>query len=321
MAGEIQVSKLVTDARDGNLEEVRNALLRTYPAPPAEDDADQGGDEEDSSPSEEHLAVALWAACAQGHEHIAAELLQHGADLDYIDDTGFTALLWAVEASELGCVKLLIEAGADVNAHTETGATPLIMACDLSHPAQDMQIACALVEAGADVNKADSQGAAALSFAAEAAFAPTVAMLLEAGARVDAADEGKQTPLLRVAEYGRTTGEPDGPDAVKVAELLIAKGADVNAVDEEGDTPLILAVKQLSAGLVELLVSKGADVTTSNHAGETVASVVEAKRLSCFLPEEKAALEKIAAACKTTVSTKSEGVRLGADLARRKRRR
>lgn len=34
MAGEIQVSKLVTDARDGNLEEVRNALLRTYPAPP-----------------------------------------------------------------------------------------------------------------------------------------------------------------------------------------------------------------------------------------------------------------------------------------------
>lgn len=40
-------------------------------------------------------------------------------------------------------------------------------------------------------------------------------MLLEAGARVDAADEGKQTPLLRVAEYGRTTGEPDGPDAVK----------------------------------------------------------------------------------------------------------
>lgn len=48
-------------------------------------------------------------------------------------------------------------------------------------------------------------------------------------------------------------------------------------------------------------MSKGADVTTSNHAGETVASVVEAKRLSCFLPEEKAALEKIAAACKTTV--------------------
>lgn len=32
------------------------------------------------------------------------------------------------------------------------------------------------VEAGADVNKADSQGAAALSFAAEAAFAPTVTL-------------------------------------------------------------------------------------------------------------------------------------------------
>lgn len=54
----------------------------------------------------------MTAGFMQGHEHIAAELLQHGADLDYIDDTGFTALLWAVEASELGCVKLLIEAGA-----------------------------------------------------------------------------------------------------------------------------------------------------------------------------------------------------------------
>jgi len=48
----------------------------------------------------------------QGHVEVARALIGAGADLEYIDDTGFTALMWACEHSELACARLLIESGA-----------------------------------------------------------------------------------------------------------------------------------------------------------------------------------------------------------------
>ncbi|KAK3271741.1 hypothetical protein CYMTET_19930 [Cymbomonas tetramitiformis] len=144
-----EVSQLVLDARDGNLLGVNAAIASEPP------------------PSEEHLAVALWAACCQGNEAVTRALIDAGADLDYFDDTGFTALLWACEASSVQCVKMLLEAGADVNIKTSGGATPLIMACDLSNPSQDLQIIDELIKAGASVNAVDEQKASALLFASE----------------------------------------------------------------------------------------------------------------------------------------------------------
>jgi ankyrin repeat protein len=43
---------------------------------------------------------------------VARVLIGAGADLEYMDDTGFTALMWACEHSELECARLLIDAGA-----------------------------------------------------------------------------------------------------------------------------------------------------------------------------------------------------------------
>jgi ankyrin repeat protein len=43
---------------------------------------------------------------------VARALIDAGADIEYIDDTGFTALMWACEHSELACARLLIDAGA-----------------------------------------------------------------------------------------------------------------------------------------------------------------------------------------------------------------
>ena len=50
----------------------------------------------------------------QGNVLLAKLLVDAGADLEYIDDTEFTALLWAVESSEPEVVSLLIEAGNDL---------------------------------------------------------------------------------------------------------------------------------------------------------------------------------------------------------------
>uniref|UniRef100_A0A7S0N614 Ankyrin repeat domain-containing protein n=1 Tax=Pyramimonas obovata TaxID=1411642 RepID=A0A7S0N614_9CHLO len=252
-AGVAEVSDFILAARDGDVEAVGKGM------------------KEDPPPSEEHLAVALWAAACNGNEAVAKLLVDAGADLEYIDDTEFTALLWAVESSEPEIVGLLIEAGADVNAITGTGATALIMASDLSNPTADLKIIQTLIKAGADVNKADSQGATALAFAAEAGNLQAVNLLMDAGAEVTTADEDGQTPLLRVSEFGAPADSAKA-DAALVAQRLLEKGADVNATDLEGDTAAILAARAGNQGLLDVLVAAKAELGVANKAGSDVAA-------------------------------------------------
>jgi ankyrin repeat protein len=73
---------------------------------------------------------ALHAAAATGHPQVVERLLAEGADVDRRDrDTGRTALHAAVAAAPDGevpaAVRLLVTAGADVNALTNDGASAL----------------------------------------------------------------------------------------------------------------------------------------------------------------------------------------------------
>jgi len=285
--------------------------------------------------------VALWGACTQGHSDVVATLALAGADLEYFDDTGFSALLWAVESSEPECVRVLLENGADVNTQTATGATALIMAADLTSPEQDLRILRDLLSHGADVHLADSQHATALSFAAQAANVDAVELLLTAGAEVNVQDEEGSSPLLRVAEYGPPPGELDrsadgelDPTA-KVAKLLIEKGADINLADLESETPLMLAVKQRNRSLVELLLESGADVSLTNLAGETAFTLGSKELASCMNETGQSVRENCEAVlelCKimpkecaeTEANGSNKQVRkivVGAGLAKRKRRK
>jgi hypothetical protein len=70
-------------------------------------------------------------------------LLKHGADASALDGTGQSALHWAVRDAEVESVRLLIEAGADVNAKDKKGRTPLshVRFVDPSSPAiQDAKL-------------------------------------------------------------------------------------------------------------------------------------------------------------------------------------
>lgn len=76
---------------------------------------------------------------------------------------GNTALHAAVHAVSLQCVKLLLEAGADVHAVNHKGSTPLHFIGYCAEDGEDVdeiliQIGRSLIAAGASVHARDAQG-------------------------------------------------------------------------------------------------------------------------------------------------------------------
>lgn len=83
-------------------------------------------------------------------------ILENGlVDVNAKDDIGWTGLHCAcMNFSSLDLVKLLIEAGADVNAQTNEGDVPLLVA--INHNSN--RISKFLIKAGADVNIKNNYG-------------------------------------------------------------------------------------------------------------------------------------------------------------------
>jgi uncharacterized protein len=86
----------------------------------------------------------------------------------------------------------------------------------------------ALLEQGAPVDARDDQGATALVRAAYGNHLDVAALLVQAGADVDLADDSRQSAyLIATSEVG---------DDPRLLELTLAAGADINAKDSYDGT-------------------------------------------------------------------------------------
>ncbi len=91
-------------------------------------------------------------------------------------------LIAAIELGDLAGIRMLLGAGADVNARNESGMTPLMRAAGTGRT----DIIQELLEHGADMNAARSDGFTALSFAAFFGHSEALRLLLARGADVTA---------------------------------------------------------------------------------------------------------------------------------------
>lgn len=239
----------------------------------------------------------LMLAAFRGFKEMTKLLLNAGADINRACDHGETALIclvkndvekplqhrwegkgeaWAVAAEEI--MRMLVEAGADVNRSTENGDTALLLTIQLhrdcfgpvSYTYEKLTIQ--LLEAGADpVNLERSRQTALISQEARPNLnISAVRLLLEAGA----------DPTLRVFEpyvynlyyYPCEPSQQEADDIISRLRLQLHYGANVDAVDKQGETTLIQAVRRMRWDVARFLLRAGANPSHEDSMGETALS-------------------------------------------------
>jgi len=270
----------------------------------------------------------MWAA-SENHPEVVKVLLEAGARVNeksWVTDTpvlefpksggpnipfpkgGWTAVFYAARDNAIGALRVMADAGADLNVQDPEGATALVIAIINLH----YDAAALLLDKGANPNLVDITGmgplyatvnmntlqwiqgrpAPALSGAVDAAA--LVNKLIDKGADVNArlvkpplkrhhdfqsdrfmGDGG--TPLFRAARLGDIT----------LARILLERGADPFIAKKDGTTSLMIAAgvalaavrgedpnlvkpdEQGSIEIIKLLLDRGVDINAANDVGTT----------------------------------------------------
>lgn len=123
-------------------------------------------------------------AGARGHLEILRLTLSHGADLKSTNRFGGTALIPAAERGHVETVDTLIKAGVNVDHVNYLGWTALLEAIILGNGGpRHTAIVKLLIEAGADVNLADKDGVTPLQHARKAGYVDMIRLLENARAK------------------------------------------------------------------------------------------------------------------------------------------
>lgn len=270
-------------------------------APVAETDlslleiVDEGGDAPAGLESEARVALEtrLYFAARVGRVDDALALLEAGADPHAAPapdgrDQRTLPMLAAVH-SDLRLLRALIAAGVELN-HSHAGLTPLLAATRDSWHGR-AEAVMTLLANGADPRIADADGLTPLHHAARSTDPGVAALLIDAGAPLDAIDREGLNPLgtacaagnWRLARFLLERGarpEPaDGQPALLAAaggeddpagvQLLLRHKARVDARDREDRTALLIACRAGNAEVVEVLLAAGADRNARDAQGQT----------------------------------------------------
>ena len=172
--------------------------------------------------------------------NLVRDLITLGADLDWQDKFGNTALHRCVNSNHPDIARMLIDAGADVNMQDDKrGQTALHECVNSNH----LDIARMLIDAGADVNIQDRGGSTALHRCAEQNRPEIVKMLIDAGADLNIQRNDGFTALY-VCAYWKNP---------EIARMLIDAGADKTIPNNDGKLPYELKISNDYRELKELL--------------------------------------------------------------------
>ena len=207
----------------------------------------------------------LMAAVRAGNVDAVDVLLERGAPVNAGDHT---ALMWAARRNDTAIVKRLLARGADVDSRTHAGEKPVARPPGAGGGSHGVGIVRSGVPPQGEQQPA-AGGMTPLLFAARDGQLDAAALLVEAGADVNAADPNGITPLVMALTNGQFA----------VAKLLLDRHADLRRVDWWGRAPLWAAVdarnlpvrsgaptdengvdRQAGLDVITMLLDRGVDV-------------------------------------------------------------
>src|SRR5579871_4405013 len=125
------------------------------------------------------------------HPDLLKTLLEHGAEPNSADDTGYTPLILATRANYPLSVSYLLQHGADVNARDPFGDTPLFLATFFGNDACTRL----LLQHGADVDAQNNDGVTTLMIAATRDDSELVSLLIAHHADMTLRDKAGRNAL------------------------------------------------------------------------------------------------------------------------------
>ncbi|XP_075177270.1 CARD- and ANK-domain containing inflammasome adapter protein-like [Anomaloglossus baeobatrachus] len=220
----------------------------------------------------------LHLEAAKDNSRLVEILLKNGANVDSMDEKKQTALYHAVSGGHEATVKVLLEAGANIdpsiidvafNTNNEyifglllqysKGLSPdtMISAMFKAVKLNLFGIIKALIDKGTDVNARNDIEYTPLLLAAELGKPEAAQALIEKGAHIE-----DRTPNLSTALHLSVQGGD-----VAIMELLLRKGINVNITGPGDQTPLHVAAYHDRPDLCEMLLSAGASVNVATKEG------------------------------------------------------
>ncbi len=147
------------------------------------------------------MNTTLLEAVLAGDITALQRILSDGAEVNARDAEGVTLLMHAAHAGNLAMVKVLLESGADVNTRNAQGWSPLTKAVYNAEQKRGFaDIVQVLIGAGANIEAAIGYAVRPLMLAAGYGETAVVELLLQAGADVQARNEGGYTALMMVKQ-------------------------------------------------------------------------------------------------------------------------
>ncbi|RYG43311.1 hypothetical protein EON68_00610 [archaeon] len=194
-----------------------------------------------------HGRTPLCFAVLKGRLHALKVLLASGADLNVRTDDGKTLLHHAALGGSASMVATLLALNLDPCARDNSGQTPLYCAAEKGHLAATK----ALIEAGADVNAHDDgdNGVTPLRRAAACGHIQIIEALVAANASLDWASNTGNNALHDAAWNGRS-------DAIRA---LVKAGAKIDSRDNHHWTALHYAADHGRTDAMKTLIELGAD--------------------------------------------------------------